>query len=96
MKKYRQAILSWIVFILALGITEAIIFRVVNPLLVNILLWAGIPRDDLSRSTRFLVIWFAVFLVAIAYYLLLTRTVIGRKWIQWFMDANKTIFQKSK
>ncbi len=96
MKRYWHAILSWIVFIIGLGITEAIIFRVVYPLLINIVLRTGIPQEGLSRSVRFWVIWFVVFVVAIAYYLFLNRTVTGRKWMQWFMDSNKAIFRKSK
>ncbi len=96
MKRHGQIILSWIAFILALGIAEVIIFRVLYPFLVNVLSWTGIPRDHLSRSVRFWIIMFGIFVVAMAYCLFLTKTVVGRKSIQWFIDANKTIFQKNK
>jgi hypothetical protein len=88
---YWGAILTWMSFAAVLAATSAIVFSIIWPLLLrNVFGLSFPPRDDLSRAIN----WSVVGIVVVLYCLFFTRTGIGRKLLQWFLESNRGIFFK--
>jgi hypothetical protein len=96
MPRCRIIITRLIAFMAFMAITGSIISRICA-LLVNGGLRTGLLQayaDD--RSARFLIILPIIFVAVIAYCQFFTRTTAGRKWMEWFLEVDKTIFGRGK
>jgi len=94
-KKYRQAILSWLIFFAVLAVTEIIIGKVLYLPVVNLILGTS-AQNVITAAAKWVITWFILMVVILLYYLLLTRTIMGRNWLRWFVHVNRPIFGRRR
>ncbi len=92
--KYQQIAMSWILFLCALMGTEIVIGNVIYPPIVRLTITRFSLRDPFNWSAKWFIYWAVVAAVLTVYYIFLTKTRTGRKWISWFIGINRPIFRK--
>lgn len=92
MRKYWLALCSWAVFACGIAGTSAFFYKLLFPHILSRFFGIGFPpKDGFSRAVHLA----ALGVVVVFYYVLITRTEVGRKLLRWFLDANKNLFSSS-